>query len=548
MKRVRYGLFWLCCLWCAVATGQSFTTSNLPILIFDTKGQTIVDDPKVVTALSVIDNGPGKRNAVTDRPTFATKIGVELRGSSSQVLFPKKSYGFEMRDTSGLKQVDASMLGLPSGSDWVLNATYSDKTLIRETLTYDLYRQMSPYYASRYRYCEVVLNGAYQGVYILFEKIKRDKNRVNIASIKKGDVSGTALTGGYILKIDKTTGSASRLWVSPYPAADGRSKSTIQIDRPKPEDLAEEQFQYIKKYVTDAEASLQSTQYQDSTTGYRKYLDVNSFVDYLLLTEVCRNVDGYRLSAYLYKDRDSSPTVAGKLVMGPIWDYNLTYGNADYCQGDQYSGWAYQYGTYCPNDTFQIPFWWGRLLSDRAFAKQVRVKYQALRQTVLKTDRIHAYIDSTALLLTEARTRNFQRWPVIGVYVWPNSYVGQTYQQEIDFLKMWVERRLQWLDAAFVPFGEVVSAVDELNPQELTISPNPSAGDLTVRYQLNNRSIVQLTVLDASGRTVHSVAYPDQSAGEHTNLLSGMPTAPGVYFVQLLANGQSVACRKILRQ
>ena len=504
--------------------------------------------PKIVADFQIIDNGPGKRNNLTDTPAFASKIGIELRGSSSQ-LFPKKPFGIELRDTSGLKSINASLLGMPAESDWVLNATYNDKTLIREALTYDLNRQMSPFYTPRYRYCEVVLNGSYQGIYLLFEKIKRDKNRVDVSSIKKTDVTGDALTGGYILKIDKLTGSTSRTWNSPYRSVTGKI-IPIQIDRPKPEDLAEEQVQYIKNYVTNFENALKSDQYQDSTAGYRQYINDDSFVDYLLLTEVCKNVDGYRLSAYFYKDRDSNRNAGagGKLVMGPIWDYNLTYGNANYCDGNAYRGWAYAYNRVCPDDPFQIPFWWDRLLTDRRFATNVRTKYQTLRKTVLKTERIQAYIDSVATELTEARTRNFQKWPVIGVYVWPNGYVGQTYQQEIDYMKGWVKDRLAWMDTAILPFGAPLLDTGPTDAFEVIVSPNPSAGDVTVQYRLQKRANVSLTLTDAAGRTIHTTTLPNQPAGEHTYQLlnRALPTAPGVYYLQVEVSGQPIT-RKILR-
>ncbi len=491
------------------ARAQTFTSSNLPIVIINTDGRAISDEPKIVASLQIIDNGPGTRNTLTDTPTFSSRIGIELRGSSSQQ-FPKKPYGIELRDTSGVASVNAPLLGMPSESDWVLNATYNDKTLIREALTYDLNRQISPLYTPRYRYCEVVLNGNYNGLYILFEKIKRDKNRIDMANIKKTDVSGDALTGGYIFKIDKLTGSTSRSWLSPYRGSGGKT-IPVQIDRPKPEDLAEEQFQYAKKYVTDFETALQSPQYQDSAVGFRRYANENSFVDYLLLTEVCKNVDGYRLSAYFYKDRDSK---GGKLVMGPIWDYNLTYGNANYCQGNDYRGWAYDYNRICPNDNFSLPFWWDRLLTDRQFANNVRVKYQNLRKNVLGTGRIQAYVDSVATELTEARTRNFQRWPVIGQYVWPNGYVGQSYQQEIDYLKNWISNRLGWLDAAIQPFGAEVLAVEPTDAFSLTISPNPSVDDVTVKYQLDRKADVRLRLLDGAGRTLQTVLLPNQATGQ----------------------------------
>ncbi|AUD01871.1 spore coat protein CotH [Spirosoma pollinicola] len=524
--------------------GQILSTSNLPIIIINTNGQSIPDEPKLVAELRIIDNGAGKRNDVVDKPAFISKIGIEMRGATSQQLFPKKPYGFELRDSSGINSINASLLGMPSESDWVLNATYNDKTLIRETLTYDLNRQISPFFTPRYRYCEVILNGSYNGVYILFEKIKRGKNRVNVSSIKPTDISGDALTGGYIFKLDKTEGSPSRSWNSPYRSSNGQL-IPIQIDRPKPEDLAETQFQYAKQFVTDFENSLKGAQYQDSTTGYRKYINDDSFVDYLLLTEVCKNVDGYRLSSYFYKDRDSK---GGKLIMGPIWDYNLTYGNANYCNGNPYQGWVYSFNSICPTDTYQMPFWWDRLLSDRRFANNVRIKYQALRKNVLKTERIQAYIDSVATELTEARTRNFQRWPIIGTYVWPNGYVGQTYQQEVDYLKSWVKNRLEWIDNAIIPFGSEVLATEPTDDYKLTISPNPSTSDVTLFYKLQQRTDLQLTITDDSGRTVHNTSWLGQPAGEHRQVLSAgsLPSTPGVYFLHLNANGQPVS-QKMLR-
>ncbi|UFH53885.1 CotH kinase family protein [Spirosoma sp. KNUC1025] len=524
-------------------SAQTLTSSNLPILIINTNGQTILDEPKIVAELRIIDNGSGKRNNVTDSPAFSSKIGIEMRGATSQDFFPKKPYGIELRDTSGLNSVNTSLLGMPAESDWVLNATYNDKTLIRETLTYDLNRQMSKYYTPRYRYCEVILNGSYNGLYILFEKIKRDKNRIDISNIKKTDVAGDALTGGYIFKIDKTEGSPSRTWNSPYPSVNGPN-IPIQIDRPKLEDLAEEQFQYAKQFITDFENTLKGAQYQDSLTGYRKYINDDSFIDYLLLTEVCRNVDGYRLSTFFYKDRASK---GGKLTMGPIWDYNLTYGNVNYCPGGDYKGWIFDFTRTCPSDAFQMPFWWDRLMSDQAFARKVRIKYQSLRKSTLRTEVVHSYIDSVANVLTEARTRNFQRWPVIGVYVWPNGFVGQTYQQEVDFLKTWVKNRLDWMDTAVQLFGVTVLATEPNDSFDLTISPNPSANDITLRYQLQKRTDVRLTVTDASGKTIHVIDWPNQSAGAHQETLpAGSLPAAGVYFMQLNVGGQP-AQRKIVR-
>lgn len=513
-----------------LAFSQSFTSSNLPIVLIDTKGANIVDEPKIVASMQVIDKGAGQTNSLTDAPSFSSVIGIELRGASSQILFPKKPYGVELRDAGGVNSLAQSLLGMPAESDWVFNATYNDKTLVRETLTYNFYHQMSKYYATRFRYCELVLNGQYQGVYIVMERLKRDKNRVNISSIKKTDVSGDALTGGYILKIDKAAGAESRYWESPYYAGvAGKTPLYVQVDRPKLADLAEEQFNYIKAYTTDFEKALKADTYADPVNGWRKYADEESFVDYLILTEVCKNVDGYRLSAFFYKDRDSKNP---KFVMGPIWDYNLTYGNADYCDGNSYRGWVFDYDQVCPKEEFQPPFWWKRMLTDLAFGKKVKEKYKALRQTVLTAQRFDAFIDSTANALTGARTRNFVRWPVIGTYVWPNGYVGATYAQEVDYLKNWIGQRLAWMDGNIEAFGQVPLATE---PVTISVGPNPSAGDVLINVPMPQAGDVVLTLTTTEGRTVSTSRFAAQPVGMFTHRLNaGIFRGTGAYVLRVV--------------
>ena len=155
----KFGLLFLLLAAFTNGYGQAFESSNLPLLLIDTKGQEIPNEPKINATIRIIDNGIGKRNAITDKPTYAGKIGIEQRGSTSRLFFPKKPYGFELRDTSGIEGISESVLGLPKEEDWVLNATYNDKTLMRDVLTYDLYRSFSPTYTPGYKFCEVLLDG-----------------------------------------------------------------------------------------------------------------------------------------------------------------------------------------------------------------------------------------------------------------------------------------------------------------------------------------------------------------------------------------------------
>jgi hypothetical protein len=485
----------------------------LPILVIDTRGQTILDEPKIVASLKIISNGTGKLNKPTDKPAFESKIGIELRGSTSQDLFPKKPFGFELRDTSGLEGVSASILGLPSEEDFVLNATYNDKTLLREVVVYDFYHRMNQQYATRYRFCEVLLNGNYQGIYILMEKIKRDKNRVSVSKLEPKDDSGDALTGGYILKVDKTTGSPSDYWNSSYlpqPVLKPSLKVPIQVEYPKKGDLTSNQFGYIQKYINDFEKAIHDDTYSGSERAYNRYIDVNSWIDYLLINEVGRNVDAYRLSTFLYKDRDSK---GGKLFMGPIWDFNLTFGNADYCDGEKYQGWSFDFNTTCPDDYFQMPFWWKKLLADEAFATQVRQRYTTLRQGVLQTQNLHRYIDSTALAIQDARIRNFQRWPVIGQKLWPNYFVGKTYNEEVNYLKGWVADRLNWMDASMQGINNTITAVDpaleKLNL--LTSYPNPAREAATIEIHLSKPGAARWRLMDLWGRVLRETTLAEDA-------------------------------------
>ncbi|MBT8393211.1 MAG: CotH kinase family protein, partial [Bacteroidia bacterium] len=180
--------------------------------------------------------------------------------------------------------------------------------------------------------------------------------------------------------------------------------------------------------------------------GYAAYIEPQSFIDFFLLNELANNVDGYRLSTWLVKDKNE------KLQMGPIWDFNLAFGNADYCEGGTNNVWAYKFNERCPGDFWQIPFWWDRLLEDPAFVAQLQSRWQELRSTTFSDTAIDQKIDSyvETLTLSGAIDENFQRWNVIGEYVWPNNFVGDSYDAELDYLKDWLFDRLSWLDSAIM--------------------------------------------------------------------------------------------------
>lgn len=524
---------------CASITfAQTFTSSNLPIIVIETNGVVIADEPKRNVVMGIVDNGPNKRNNLTDSfNAYRGKVGIELRGSTSQQLSPKKPYGIETRDSTG-NGISVSLLGMPAEEDWVLLAPYSDKSLMRDVLTYAVARKFSKVFVPRTRFCELVIDGQYQGVYVLMEKIKRDKNRVDISSLKTTDNTGDAVTGGYLLKIDKISGSPSRIWNSPY------INLPIQIDYPKIEDITEPQFSYIKNYFTEFEASLRNTDFLDDTKGYRKYVDLESFVDYFLMNEFTKNVDGYRLSTYFYKNRDSK---SSKIVMGPLWDFNLAFGNADYYSGYRSSDWQYRLNQPL-NDTYRIPFWWEQLMKDSVFVNRIKVKWKTLRPTVFNNDILNRYIDSTATVLDEAQTRNFQRWNILGLKVWPNFFVGNSYQAELDLMKGWIKERLVWLDENISNLTTITALDAPIDSRTvMQLSPNPSAQDLTIAYEVPRAGKVEFVIYDLTGRAIQQWGEAYQSQGSHRLIKSNEELTKGIYIIVYAIDGVVISRQRWCR-
>ena len=346
----------------------NFTTSNLPIVVINTNGQTILDDPRIVCDMGIIDNGFGTINSINDPfNDYNGKISIEYRGSSSQS-FPKKPYALETQDINGNNN-NVSLLGMPVENDWILYAPYSDKALMRNFLTFDLGRKMG-HYAPRTVYCELVINGDYKGIYILMEKIKRDKDRVDIAKLDSDDLAGDSLTGGYIIKVDKYTGTGGVDWLSDFPNISGGSLY-IQYHYPEATALQPQQLNYIEEYVDSFEYALNGLNFADTSIGYAKYIDINSFIYFYIINEISKNIDGYRLSTYMHKDKQSK---GGKLTMGPFWDFNLAFGNADYCNGGITSGWEVNGG--CGGNN---PFWFERLLDDTIYENKLKCRWEYLR-------------------------------------------------------------------------------------------------------------------------------------------------------------------------
>ena len=434
-------------------------TNKIPTAYISTKGNTIVNEPKVQSILQI---------QIGDTIVFRSNIGIEYRGSTSFRLFDQKSYGFELRDKLD-QDTDSAIMDFPKQSDFILYAPANDKALIRNTLIYDLSNQIGMY-ATRTKYIQLYIDGEYLGLYVLMEKIKRDKSRVNITKMSSTDNSGTAVTGGYIFKIDKSAGDNdivgwdadalytpslgfrslydpfyNKITYSPFGIKKG-AETYFMYEYPKYDAISADQKKYLQSYIGELEEVLLSSSFSHPTNGYSKYIDEQSFIDFLILNEFASNPDGYRLSTFMNKER------LGKLKMGPIWDFNLGFGNDDRVSFFNSANWVFNYNTYYPNDLWLIHFWWKKLLSDPSFTSKLKLRWVQLRASTLSNNLIDKTIDQHINLLksNNAINRHFERWKILGVKLPFNNFVGNTHQEEVDYLRNWIKKRLIWMDSEIV--------------------------------------------------------------------------------------------------
>jgi hypothetical protein len=397
----------------------------------------------------------------------------------------------------------------------VLIANCSDKTLWRNYYTYHLYRKMGRW-APRMEFCELVVDGEYQGIYLLGERIKRGANRVPISSISLADTLGEDLTGGYIFKMDwEDPGDIG--WNSDFQPLNAAWPMRYLFHYPKPENIHPAHIDYLKSYVDSFEYAMSDPNFADPDTGYRQFIDEESFIDYIILTEFTKNVDGYRLSTFLHKDKN------GEIVAGPPWDYDLSWGNADYMDAWLASGWDYQVQG---NFTNQCAFWWQRFFQDLSFQNDLKCRWLELREDILHPQTVKAELDSLAGVLSLSTDLNFTKWPILGVYVWPNpAPIPQTYPGEIEKLKSWVDMRIGWLDTHWT--GECMPSATQTEPLassfRISIFPNPNDGSFQVFA--DGAESGEIEIADLAGRIV----YRGLAAGNPVSLQLAL--SPGVYFL-----------------
>jgi len=404
-----------------------FQSSNLPIVIINTEGgQNIPNDPKIDATMQIIYRENGDRNFLSDISDpnaihYDGDIKIEYRGSTSS-LVEKKQYAFTPYDELGEK-VNVSFLDMPKENDWILNGLAYDPSYIRDFLSYKLSREIGNY-ASRGRYCELILNGDFRGIYVFQEKLKADDSRIDIKKIKEDDLTLPNLTGGYITKTDKISGQDVIAWsMDNY----GGWQSNFVHEHPKSSTVMPAQHDYIESQFQTLQDLVDDPSNSSISEGYPSKIDIPSFIDFIISNELASNVDAYEFSTFFHKDRN------GKLRAGPLWDHNLTYGN------DLFD-WGYDRSH---TDVWQFfdqgnmgPKFWKDLFDDSIFNCYLTRRWQELTATgaPLNSEQIFQIIDEIVELISEAATRQ----EII------SGTTGEFNQQVLD-IKTFITERIDWI-------------------------------------------------------------------------------------------------------
>jgi hypothetical protein len=406
----------------------ALTSSNLPIIIINTDGGVpIPDDPRTHAEMKVIYRGEGLRNYVRDQDSakylnYNGRISIEVRGSSSQAVL-KKQFGFTTLKDDNITNNDVALLGMPEENDWILNGLAFEPSFIRDYINYNLSRMIGEY-ASRTAFCEVIINGSYNGLYVLQEKVKQGSGRVNVMNIGTTDNSFPELSGGYITKADKIAGGDVLAWtMSSYLGTDDVTYVHVQ---PKPETVTSAQNTYIRSEFFRLSSTVHNND-ASFETGFPSVIDIPSFVDFMIINELSANADAYQFSTYFHKDRN------GKLRAGPIWDLNLSYGNDLSIWGydrSKYNTWQFSNGD---NEGAQF---WRDLYNNPKFRCCLLNRWSQLIQPgqPLNPDVLKAFIDQTVSTISEAIVREDSRWGNV-----PNL------PAEIDKIKSFIDQRVPWI-------------------------------------------------------------------------------------------------------
>ena len=398
--------------------------SNLPVVMIDTGRQQIVKESMKSVKVAIFDD-PSGENDILDHPDRVLNAGLKLRGASSYN-FDKNQYRLKFFRKQNLKKpLSYGFLGMAPDSEWVLHGPYLDMSLLRNYLMYHLSREVMDW-APDCTFLELFVDGRYQGVYLAIEPITEGSSRLRLSPF--GLLSGAT---PYVVVRDRIGTEANA--VIPYGSQMGLTPNQLSVRYPSRKDLTPAQKLWIQEDLSQFEKALYSDHLGDPETGYAQYIDVDSFVDYLILNEISINHDAGNLSTYIYKE------LGGKLQLS-VWDFNNSFDNYQWFDR--------------PTDEFELAEngWFDRLLQDRNFVDRVVARYRQLRSGSLSDDHMQQILLDGRQTLGPAIPRNFSRWG----YTFRNHLMSvgegkpdrnpESYPEAFNRLLQIMHRRTDFLD------------------------------------------------------------------------------------------------------
>ncbi|MBL7472932.1 CotH kinase family protein [Robertkochia sediminum] len=343
-----------------------------------------------------------------------TLMKIKGRGNSTWwqgVEFGKKPYQVKFSEST-------EMLGIPADRKWVFLAEWSDKSLMRNKITYEMGAMSTLGYTPKGEFVDLFVNDDYQGTYLMAQKVEVTPNRVNIGQ------------NGYLVEIDQLERlDPEDVYFTPEIFTSHFANNVFNIKSPE---IAQGSAAYnaISNHINEFESALFGSNFKDPDTGYRAYIDVPSFVDWYLINEISKTTDAQFWSSIYFT------WVPGeKIKMGPLWDFDLSYGNVEYTDARYTEG-------YWIKDNL----WFSRLFEDPYFANAVKERFQYYKNNM---GYLLGKIDAYANYIDASQTDNYELWGTLGNYVWPNPVWFDTYEEEVDHLKNWLTTRMNWLDSEF---------------------------------------------------------------------------------------------------
>lgn len=429
---------------CEKAHADGELCSHLPLLCINTNGQEIPGkgltdadgrnlgfsttpdgQDRITASMEVIDRET-EYNHPTDAPSVSSDIVIHVRGNSSRY-FAKPGYRIKLVDRDGNSNPQA-LLGMDKHHEWALHGPYLDKTLIRNYMMYNLSGEIMEY-APNVRFCEVVLNGEYEGVYVLTEIITAGKEGGRLTM--SVDAKENTYTG-YLLRLDRRNSNGLDT-LNNLTAYTLRCDPDLMLDVEYPGELKlnEALRDLIQADFSRFEKALYSYDFNSKKYGYKNYIDVDSFIAYFLINELVVNYDAGSYSTYIYRD------TSGKFKMC-VWDFNNACDN-------------YQEKSVMTVQHFELQnkLWYAMLMKDKDFTKGVIEKYQALRKTYFSDEYLEQYIEDVIAYLGPAIERNNRRWGGSfedDTLLVPSERNLHSYDEAVAQLKDFFRERTQWLD------------------------------------------------------------------------------------------------------